>query len=1178
MALTAVQPAMDHEKAQNVHPFFSKPLHNHGPLAVISSDHPATNDPNDNHDSDYAPNAQPARARKKRVRKSVDVKENIDGSTRSQTSLEQFTRSVGNKPDFLATANDAVDTILEEDVDTDRMKRQKTTSPGSVHDLTNGLPNLNRQERVQIEAQPVDEGITQTIATTQPEDESTKEVQAGVVTPKKQIQVTKSGKLVSSPPKPIAEPSSPPKRKRGRPPAKIQSPPTVTIIKYGSDTDSRKSLGEKIDAILNSKKPITKRSTSTKKGPAKPPQPRKVTHPFFVGKPAPKVDDSQAKPSANAHPSTPRKTAVTPGKLLAEAHRDRSPPPVPSFGSLGRSRAPKHSGQHDAIDEEDIISRLAKDVAGLISTQRRQVQLDFSPPGDVRLPTRLLTTGHEIQQRVCEQLQAKNLLPHERSSNHNAAHPAVTSLFADIEHILTPFDQGRCEAQTWVQKYSPKCAAHVLNAGSEAEVLKDWLQSLTVMAVGGAQTAIKVDPADAKRPPKKKRKKDFDDFIVSDDEDDGEDMVPIPEKGDAVHTTSYRIPRWTRNKNVVVISGPHGCGKSATIYAVAKELDFEVFEINSGTRRSGKDIQDKVGDMTGNHLVNHKRAEASTKQEQPNIGDDEGEQDDTAMQKDIDSGRQGTMTAFFKARPTTKVGSKENSKTQAAQVHTKPKAAAQATLTNLESQSKSQKQSLILFEEADILFEEDQQFWVQVAKLAAHSKRPIVITCNDERQIPLQDLPLAAVLRLDQPPIDLATDYLLVLAGREGHVIDRHAVSNLYKAKGYDLRSSITELNFWCQMSVGDKKGGLEWLYQRWPPGKDVDTQGRLLRVASEGTYQSGMGWLSHNLFESGSNAAFDKEEELLNQLWVDWDVSPADWEMSASPINLSDQPSDLISLERVDAFADALSAADVFCRVGLPSYEPHDEPADPTLPPIFGKSRLSYTLSAPLLQADHKSDFLQLDTSIYTHTHLLAHRAFPVSAHSSSTCPRIITEDDYAQGILEIKESREQENQLSRPDYSQAFDVIAALPDQTLLERTSFNLTPSSFDRTFNIITLDLAPYVRSIVAHEHVLESQRVRISNLLSVGGTGKRARTTRASRVALEGGVRETKRRDRWFDSELDFGLVMATAGQGWAGMGWRSEEEGNESGSMTGTQESLPGSQDVSVQDIQEEGSIMDTTN
>lgn len=1156
------------------------------------------------------------------------MKEKTNGNIQGQASPERFARPIVTQPDCPATASNAAETTLDEDPNTDRRKRQKTASPPPALTTTDCLPDLDWQEQLQKEAQQAGDGDTSTDSNTQRVEDSSKETQVNNVTPKKQIKVTKSGKLVSSPPKTTAETSSPPKKRRGRKPAKVQLPPTVTVIKYGSDADSRRMLGEKIDAILSSEKSTTKRSTTTKKGPAKPPPPPKVIHPFFSGKPASKADDSQTKPATDTRPPTPRKSAVTPGKLRAEAQRDRSPPPVPSFSTLGRSRAPKQAGQHEAMwptketahvrnlsiergsealssaaqysslrrkklkdrvhaldANEDIITRLTKDLAKHMRIPSNHNQLGFSPPEDVRLPTRLLTTGHEIQRRVSEQLKAKPLLSQKHCTNGSVTHPAVAALFADIEHTLTPFDEGRCEGQAWTQKYSPTCAAHVLNTGTDATVLKDWLQSLTVMAVGGVQTAVKSELPDTKRPPKKKRKKDFDDFIVSDDEDDGEDMIPIPQPGDNVHATSYRIPRWTRNKNVVVLSGPHGCGKSATIHAVAKELNFEVFEINSGARRSGKDIQDKVGDMTGNHLVNHRRAGVSMKDEPCATGIDEGDGEDAAVQKDIDTGRQGTMTAFFKAKPAVQASSKVKPKTrELPAVNMKAKATSQATLTNLESQPKSQKQSLILFEEADILFEEDVGFWAQVTKLAAHSKRPIVITCNDERQIPLQDLPLAAVLRLDQPPVDLATDYLLALAGREGHVLERQAVNNLYKAKDYDLRSSINELDLWCQMSVGDKKGGLEWLYQRWPPGKDVDADGRLLRVASEGTYQPGMGWLSHDVFESSSNAAFDKDEEMMHQLWAEWGVSPADWGFSLSSATARNHLSDLDGLERAEAFTSALSAADVFCRVGMPTYEPgHNEPSDATLPPMVSKTRLSYTLSAPLLQADHKSDFLQLDTSIYTHTHSLAHHAYSTSP-SPSVCHKPDTEDQYAQAILGIKQDREQENELSRPDFSQAFDVIAALPDQTLLGGTSFNLTPSSFDRTFSIITLDLAPYVRSIVAHEQVLETQRLRMSNLLGAGGTGKRSRTTRASRVALEGGVRETKRRDRWFDSELDFGLVMATAGQDWAGMGWRSEEDANDTGSMTGTQDSVAGSQGVSVQGTQEdevtmtEANMMDTTN
>jgi hypothetical protein len=418
--------------------------------------------------------------------------------------------------------------------------------------------------------------------------------------------------------------------------------------------------------------------------------------------------------------------------------------------------------------------------------------------------------------------------------------------------------------------------------------------------------------------------------------------------------------------------------------------------------------------------------------------------------------------------------------------------------------------------------------------------------------------------------VELATDYLLVLAGREGHILERQTVRDMYESKNHDLRASIMELDFWCQMSVGDRKGGLEWMYQRWPPGKDMDEHGQTLRVASEGTYTSGMGWLSHNVFETQSNPVFDKEEELLQEVWGDWGISPSAWGVHGASgtqsLHSTDQSDQLRELGRLEDYADSLSAADIFCRVGLPTYESNSsQPTDSSQPPITEKARLSYTLAAPLLQVDYSSDFLNLDTAISTQTHLLIQRTYPdlSYSHSLSTTPHLRTEADYAKAILQHRRNRNTDVALARLDFAAALDPLAAPPDQLLPERTSFTLTPSSFDRTFSIITLDLAPYVRSIVAHEQVLEEQRVRMSSLLSTGGGigGKRGRTTRASRVALEGGVRETKRKDRWFDADVDFDAVMRTAGREWAGLGWRGENwnegDGDEgTASLEGTQEDV----------------------
>ena len=1047
-------------------------------------------------------------------------------------------------------------------------------------------------------------------------------------TPKKQIKVTKTGKLVSSPPKKadLATSAAPKRRGRPRKAAKNNNlSSTITIIRYGLDNASRTIIGQKIDAILGGK--VSEKHVTII--PPKPAGPPKAPHPFFTGKAGQKKVETPAQPDVERRLVTPRKSACTPGKLRAERRKEQDDEDIPAFGMGSRnSRVAKQSGLHEPswpsketahvrnlddegvhqsiysssttltfksaklkgnVDslstDEEIITKLAQQLSKDLAVKPRAIGMDFAPPEDVRLPTRLLTTGIDIQHKVRAQIRA----PIETLAQRLYAktHPAVTTLYDEIEHTLTPFDEGRCETQAWAQKYRPGKADHVLQPGKEASALKDWLKSLTVLAVGAAQDSSKAGaPLDAKKPPKKKRKTAVDDFIVSDDEDEDEEMIELPETAAAPRQyPSLRRPRWTRNKNVVLLSGPHGCGKSATVYAVAKELDFEVFELHSGVRRSGKDVQDKVGDMTANHLVNHQRGDVPAKPKAASVAadNDTDNERDKEFQKDLDSGRQKSMTSFFTAKPAAKPQPKAKPKAKVQVVVTSPIKsrtipAAQAMLSVAGASRKSQKQSLILIEEADILFEEDQNFWAQIIKLAAQSKRPIVITCNDELRIPTQALPMAAVLRLISPPIDLATDYLVALAGREGHILQRKAVRDLYASKDHDLRASIAELNFWCQMSVGDKKGGLEWMYQRWPPGKDVDANGRLLRVASEDSYQSGMGWLSHNVFKSKSNAIFDKEEELLTEVWNEWGINPDSWSIKQSPNNTAR----VASLDRLVDFTDTLSASDIYSSINLPSYESmHNQPMDPTLPSITDKERLSYTIDAPLLQVDPLTDFLNIDTSLAKQTHLLCQRLYPDLAHCSPPASAPTTPDleaSYAQQILHHK--AQPDTRLTRSAFS-CLDILATPPSPfntfpTQIDyRTSYTLTPSSLDRTLRIVTLDLAPYVRSIVAHEQALEAQRIRLGNLLSEGGDGraKRVRSTRAARTAMEGGERHSKRRERWFHRDLNFELVMSTAGEDWAAMGWKGEgvDDASLTSSVTGIEGggSFPGTQNAQeAQDIE----------
>ncbi|KAK5994436.1 hypothetical protein PT974_04910 [Cladobotryum mycophilum] len=118
---------------------------------------------------------------------------------------------------------------------------------------------------------------------------------------------------------------------------------------------------------------------------------------------------------------------------------------------------------------------------------------------------------------------------------------------------------------------------------------------------------------------------------------------------------------------------------------------------------------------------------------------------------------------------------------------------------------------------------------------------------------------------------------------------------------------------------------------------------------------------------------------------------------------------------------------------------------------------------------------------------------------------------------------------QMVRYDIAVAFDPIAVAPKYA----PTTHLDPSVFDRTLKLIVVDVAPWVRGIIAYETQLLQRRLKLSNLLSEGGKRKRMRNTRSALSALEGGERRMARREKHFGECLNMGHVMRTGGNAWA---------------------------------------------
>lgn len=264
----------------------------------------------------------------------------------------------------------------------------------------------------------------------------------------------------------------------------------------------------------------------------------------------------------------------------------------------------------------------------------------------------------------------------------------------------------------WTSKYAPRSSAAVLQLGSEALLLRDWLQSRQSRSRERLQFATKRNILG-----QNKYADAYDDFIV-----DEESLPPTSDIGAPFDETSVPCPAGREllfSSNVVILVGPSGSGKSALVNAVATELELEVFEVNSSDRRSGKDVVDMIGEAADSHIVNKQRT-----------------------------------TSGAKTR------------------------------------------SLLLFEEVDVLYREDKDFWPAVLSLITRSRRPIVLTCSDTALLPHQLDIHDIFVELPLPDTQLVLDYLEVLARRESVSISRKDLLTLLDGRGGDLRACLLSLQF----------------------------------------------------------------------------------------------------------------------------------------------------------------------------------------------------------------------------------------------------------------------------------------------------------------------------------------------------------------------------------------------
>ncbi|KAH8429398.1 uncharacterized protein LDX57_007062 [Aspergillus melleus] len=1156
MAILPGSMAMEQSEQRNIHPFFRKdiptnlPPHNLSHNASIYESEPSVKPQSSagNHVSQTmnpqltdSQNASPMLEHDpnldRRKRRKTDKSNNKGGQNGSIASFMGCKQTDG----AFENENNLVDRIPAQE------KTQPTPASESQVASAADESTLNAQDNSSRYGQPEQYPSLSTThsADSTPTNESTQRRS----TRQKTVKLFPNGKLLSSPgPETIDEtPRKKKPSKRGKTnDQKDGGKKGLLVIRYGNDDENRKRLGVLVDDIISGRKRHGAPSVVPARVPApKKKMPSKPTHPFFMKK---STQSDTMPTSLSGHSSEQGDT--TPSEHSASIP-DRNRPgikptsfasfkPKPKFPEAIQPVWPPRDFTHiRGIDTKAVRTpkpslniHLKKAKMAAISIHDKENVLSPEVQGYhhdtasvLRTPGRAVASGTTLQKAVTRELSPPCLSGPNKDSLSNNCHPAIRKLHSSLRSSMTAFDRGQYDTLLWAHKYAPNTADDVLQPAREASTLRDWLKYLMVSAVDTGKPSKDAEKAKQKLDEKKrkKRKSDkLDGFIVS-SEDEAFELGEISGSddelaGDVTVSSKKSLVRSAdlaggsskskvdkpRVSNAILLSGPSGCGKTASVYAVAKELDFEVFEITPGNRRSAKDILDRVGDMTRNHLVQH----ANSGEQRSNSQPPESEPPDLGPEDT----KQNKLVGFFKSVPAKAP---------------KKKAKSPEKESERESSQKSprhQKQSLILLEEADILFDEDRQFWSGVVSLIQQSRRPIIITCNDEKLIPVDDISFHAILRYRAPPQHIVVDYLLLMAANEGHMIKREAIDNLYTVAGKDLRRSIMELDFWCQMAVGSEKSGLDWLVDRWPPGVDLDEDGDPVRVLSLNTYEQFMGWFSRDmLMSTSSDHMVEPQQESLD--WWQLSLQDSEWLSGLGKHSPQSAPSQsnqerLNQLRHQDDLFDWRSDLDILGS-GC-SLDHRLDPVDTFVPQLSEKQRTNYIEGHQLLTADLAPDYSSLSKAIGSTFGVLLDK---VSRPNHQT-------------NIEASQSTKVLANITRPktpgptpaDFLRAFEPV--MRADYVFPIPTGRLSPS-FENGIGPIAEDLGPYIRAIMAFDLRLEQYRLQLSGLLSQQRQGtKRVRKTRASRAALEGGSKSETRKERWFPTDTNPALILATGKPQW----------------------------------------------
>ncbi|NXK48874.1 ATAD5 protein, partial [Chauna torquata] len=369
--------------------------------------------------------------------------------------------------------------------------------------------------------------------------------------------------------------------------------------------------------------------------------------------------------------------------------------------------------------------------------------------------------------------------------------------------------QGTHEDMLWTEKYQPQDSSELVGNKKEIERLYSWLKEWKKRADWEEKRNQKEEKED------KEHQDSLDSFDFQDSKSD--------------------IEEETNLCNTVLITGPPGVGKTAAVYACAQELGgyffvfvflipLQIFEVNASCQRSGRQVLSQLKEATQSHQVDKKGINAHKPCFFNSCSSAKSPKKMYSPKKVISPRKPPlspkgaglkrslppkTLANYFKMSSKCKgndgtVTSQEKNKRNLQNSCEEKDAQIKSINKEVEGGEQNRKSatSLILFEEVDIIFDEDAGFLSAIKTFMATAKRPVVLTTNDPTFSLMFDGYFEEI-NFRTPSLINAASYLQVLCLAENLRTDVKDLAALLSTNNCDIRQSVLYLQFWVRSGGG---------------------------------------------------------------------------------------------------------------------------------------------------------------------------------------------------------------------------------------------------------------------------------------------------------------------------------------------------------------------------------------